>query len=258
MQRIKLLKAKKYLGQHFLQDPSVAQKFVEALSFSNNYQTIIELGPGIGVLTRLLVQRDTHQLYLVEIDPELVAYLKHTYPSIQNSILEADFLSLRLDELWHGPVAIIGNFPYNISSQLFFKLLGHRDQVQEIVSMVQKEVAERLTAKPDSKDYGIPSVLLQAFYDIEYLFTVSPAMSTPPPKVYSAVVRLQRNSTKQLPCDEAIFFKVVKAGFQQRRKKLKNALRHLRLSESILNSAMLGKRAEQLTVADFVALTQLI
>lgn len=255
---MKLLKAKKYLGQHFLQDPSVAQKFVEALSFSNNYQTIIELGPGIGALTRLLVQRDTHQLYLVEIDPELVAYLKHTYPSVQNSILEADFLSLRLDELWHGPIAIIGNFPYNISSQLFFKLLCHRDQVQEIVSMVQKEVAERLTAKPDSKDYGIPSVLLQAFYDVEYLFTVSPAMSTPPPKVHSAVVRLQRNSTEQLPCDEAVFFKIVKAGFQQRRKMLKNALRHLRLSESILNSAMLSKRAEQLTVADFVALTQLI
>ena len=254
-----LFKPKKYLGQHFLQDSGIAHKFVESLSFSNSYQTIIEVGPGIGVLTKLLVQKDTHhQLYLVEVDPALVAYLKHTYPSIQNRILVADFLKLQLDKLFRGPIAVIGNFPYNLSSQIFFKLLAHRNQVQEVVCMVQKEVAERLVAKPGSKDYGVPSVLLQAFYTLEYLFTVTPAMCEPPPKVHSAVVRLQRNGMEQLFCDETIFFKVVKAGFQQRRKKLRNALKPLGLSEGLMDLTMLEKRAEQLTVADFVALTRVI
>ncbi|MEM7382810.1 MAG: 16S rRNA (adenine(1518)-N(6)/adenine(1519)-N(6))-dimethyltransferase RsmA [Bacteroidota bacterium] len=252
-------KHKKYLGQHFLQDAGVAHKFVESLSFSASYQTIVEIGPGTGALTELLIQKDTpHELYLVEIDRTLAAYLKHTYPSIQSRILVSDFLTLQLDKLFCGPIAIIGNFPYNHSSQILFKLLAHRSQVQEVVCMVQKEVAERMAAKPGSRAYGAPSVLLQAFYTIEYLFTVTPAQCKPPPKVYSAVVRLQRNRMEQLFCDEATFFKVVKTGFQQRRKKLRNALRPLGLSEDLASLAILEQRAEQLTVADFIALTQVI
>lgn len=251
-------KHKKYLGQHFLQDSGVAHQFVESLSFSNSYQTILEIGPGRGALTKLIIQKDTqHELYLVEVDRALVAYLKHTYPSIQNRILVADFLKLQLDKLFCGPIAIIGNFPYNRSSQILFKLLAHRNQVQEVVCMVQKEVAERIAAKPGTKAYGVPSVLLQAFYTIEYLFTVTPAQCKPSPKVHSAVVRLQRNSTEQLFCDEATFFKLVKTGFQQRRKKLRNALKPLGISEDLMD-LMLEKRAEQLTVTDFVALTRVI
>lgn len=249
------LTAKKYLGQHFLRDKNIAHKIVGALS--KKPLTIMEVGPGTGILTELLVQQKNFDLYLVEVDLGLVSYLKKTYPSLRGRIIAADFLKLELAQLHHGPVAIIGNFPYNISSQIFFKVLEHRQQVHEVVGMIQKEVAERLTAKSGSKVYGILSVLLQAFYNLEYLFTVGPQVFSPPPKVQSAVIRLRRNSTLQLDVDEKLFFRVVKAGFQQRRKTLRNALKPL-LPATLPPPLLLAKRAEQLTVADFVALTKYI
>ena len=246
---------KKHLGQHFLRDKNIARKIVGALG--QNSHTLIEIGPGTGVLTELLVQRQDLDLYLVEVDPDLVHYLKDAYPSLQNRIITADFLKLALTRLHSGPMAIIGNFPYNISSQIFFKVLEYRQQVHGVVGMVQKEVAERLVAKPGSKVYGILSVLLQAFYNLEYLFTVGPQVFSPPPKVQSAVIRLQRNDTQQLDVDEKLFFKVVKTGFQQRRKTLRNALKPL-LPQTKPTPILLAQRAEQLTVADFVVLTKYI
>ncbi len=248
-------KAKKHLGQHFLKDKNIARKIVSALTPDDSQRTIIEVGPGTGILTELLVQKHLSSLYLVEIDPELVTYLQCTYPVLQHRIIAADFLQLGLDQLWSTPLAIIGNFPYNLSSPIFFKVLAHRQQVHEVVCMIQKEVAERLVAPPGSKVYGIPSVLLQAFYNIEYLFAVGPQVFTPPPQVQSAVVRLKRNDKKQLDCDEKLFFKVVKTGFQQRRKTLRNALKPL-LPEALRNLAVLDQRAEQLTVEDFVRITR--
>jgi 16S rRNA (adenine1518-N6/adenine1519-N6)-dimethyltransferase len=246
---------KKYLGQHFLQDKNIARKIVGALG--KNSRTIVEIGPGTGVLTDFLLQIQDLDLYLVEVDPDLAHHLRHAYPSLQDRIITADFLKLVLTRLYHGPVAIIGNFPYNISSQIFFRVLEYRQQVHEVVGMLQKEVAERLVAKPGSKAYGILSVLLQAFYNLEYLFTVGPQVFLPPPKVQSAVIRLQRNSTLRLGVDEKLFFKVVKTGFQQRRKTLRNALKPL-LPEKKSMPLLLTQRAEQLTVADFVALTKYI
>jgi 16S rRNA (adenine1518-N6/adenine1519-N6)-dimethyltransferase len=251
-----LLTAKKCLGQHFLRDENIAREIVGALSKSSN--TIVEVGPGTGVLTEILVQQQGRMLYLVEIDPDLASYLRKKYPLLQGHIITADFLKLAFSQFWQGPVAIIGNFPYNISSQIFFKVLEHRQQVREVVGMIQKEVAERLTAKPGSKAYGLLSVLLQAFYNLEYLFTVGPQVFDPPPKVVSAVIRLRRNSTLRLDGDEKLFFKVVKAGFQQRRKILNNALKSLLPTTKREPLSLLTKRAEQLTVADFVALTQYI
>ncbi len=248
--------AKKCLGQHFLRDKNIAHKIVSALSQGTH--TIVEVGPGTGILTDFLVQQEDLSLYLVEVDIDLISYLKKIYPSLQNRIIAADFLKLALAQLWRGPVAIVGNFPYNISSQIFFKVLEHRQQVHEVVGMIQKEVAERITAKPGSKVYGMLSVLLQAFYNLEYLFTVGPQVFTPPPKVQSAVIRLRRNSTLQLDSDEKLFFRVVKAGFQQRRKILSNALKPLLPTTKHAPPPLLAQRAEQLTVADFVALTKYI
>jgi len=247
--------AKKYWGQHFLRDKNIARKIVDALS--KRPQTIVEVGPGKGILTELLIQQKDLDLYLVEIDTTLVAYLKQTYPAAKDRIIEADFLKLALTQLHQGSMAIVGNFPYNISSQIFFKVLEYRQQVNEVVGMIQKEVAERIVAKPGSKVYGILSVLLQAFYDLEYLFTVGSKVFTPPPNVQSAVIRLRRNSTLKLDVDEKLFFSVVKAGFQQRRKTLRNALKPL-LSAISSTSPLLAQRAEQLSVADFVALTKYI
>lgn len=244
--------AKKHLGQHFLHDRNIALKIVRALS--KNTPTLVEVGPGTGILTALLVQ-EFPSLYLVEVDTALAAHLKQVYPAIQERVIVADFLKLPFESLWSEPVAIIGNFPYNISSQIFFKVLAYRQQVQEVVGMVQREVALRFVAEPGNKTYGILSVLLQAFYDLEYLFTVGPQVFTPPPRVQSAVIRLRRNSTQQLDCDEKLFFRVVKAGFQQRRKTLRNALKPL-LPAARPNLPLLDKRAEQLTVADFVVLTR--
>lgn len=245
--------AKKYWGQHFLQDSDVAHDIVNALG--KEPRTIVEVGPGTGILTRLLAQQKNIDLYLVEIDTNLVIRLKQAYPMLRDRIISANFLKLDLTQLRHGPIAIIGNFPYNISSQIFFKILACRQQVREVVGMIQKEVAERIVAKPGSKACGILSVLLQAFYDLEYLFTVEPQVFSPPPKVRSAVVRLRRNDTLRLGVDEKLFFNVVKAGFQQRRKTLRNALRPW-LAAASPPPELLAKRAEQLSVADFVTLTQ--
>ena len=247
--------AKKHLGQHFLKDKDIARKIVSALH--QNTRTVIEVGPGTGILTSLLVQQKGLKLYLVEIDARLVADLQKRYPSLCERIMEANFLQVDLSKLFPGTVAIIGNFPYNISSQLFFKVLTHRQQVTEVVGMVQREVALRLVASPGNKIYGLLSVLLQAFYDLDYLFTVAPQVFTPPPKVWSAVVRLRRNNAVRLQCNEDLFFKVVKASFAQRRKTLRNALSAL-LPSGKPPLQLLTKRAEQLTVADFVALTNYI
>jgi len=251
MRTVTRLVAKKHWGQHFLQDKQIARQIVGALGACSG--TLIELGPGRGVLTELLAPQYP-ALQLVEVDPDMVAYLQQAYPSLQGRIVAADFLQLALDQHWPGPLTLIGNFPYNISSQIFFKVLAYRQQVQEVVGMIQKEVAERLVAQPGCKAYGILSVLLQAFYHLEYLFTVDPQVFAPSPKVQSAVIRLQRNSTVQLDCDEQLFFRVVKVGFQQRRKTLRNALK---AGFPLLPQALpfLDRRAEQLSVGDFVALT---
>jgi 16S rRNA (adenine1518-N6/adenine1519-N6)-dimethyltransferase len=253
------MKAKKCLGQHFLKDDAISQQIVDAFNQRQPYPaTLLEIGPGRGALTQFLVNKEFPHLYLIEVDHELVAYLSRTYPPLAHHIIEADFLELDLSQKWPGTIGVIGNFPYNISSPIFFKLLQHRDQVQEIVCMVQKEVADRIAAKPGSKIYGIPSVLLQAFYQVEYLFTVEPSVFTPPPEVHSAVIRLRRNNIQQLACDEGLFFKLVKLGFQQRRKKLKNALSNLGSSMQHMDMPFLNQRAEELSVQDFVQLTEQI
>ena len=252
-----LFAAKKHLGQHFLQDKNIAEQIVGALGKQPQPHTVVEVGPGPGILTELLVQQQNPALYLVEIDLALVAHLKKQYPALRERIIAADFLKIEFSQWGHGPISIIGNFPYNISSQIFFKVLGHRQQVQEVVGMLQKEVAERLVAPPGSKTYGILSVLLQAFYKLEYLFTVGPELFSPPPKVESAVIRLRRNSTQQLNCDEKLFFRVVKAGFQQRRKTLRNALKQL-LPATKQSLPLLDQRAEQLSVGDFEELTRYV
>jgi 16S rRNA (adenine1518-N6/adenine1519-N6)-dimethyltransferase len=207
------------------------------------------------VLTDYLVKNDQRKLHLVDIDTESVAYLNQRYPQLGAQIIEGDFLRLPLDELFSSPLAIIGNFPYNISSQIFFKVLDHRDQVTEVVGMLQKEVAQRLASPPGSRDYGILSVLLQAWYDVEYLFTVPPDVFDPPPKVQSGVIRVRRNQRTELGGDEKKFKMVVKQGFANRRKTLRNALKPLGLPESLRTDPLLDKRAEQLSVADFVYLT---
>lgn len=250
------VKAKKSLGQHFLNDLNAAQRIVETLSLHHNYTKLLEIGPGMGVLTQYLLEQQAYQTHVVELDRESVAYLKQHFTKLPAAhIHEADFLRLTLDQLFEGEsFAIIGNFPYNISSQIFFKVLEHKDLVPEVVCMLQKEVAQRIASGPGKKDYGILSVLLQAFYDIDYIFSLGPEAFSPPPKVNSGVIRLRRNSTAQLPCDEKVFFGLVKMGFNQRRKTLRNALKAYNLP----NHPLLDKRAEQLEVADFVTLCHLI
>ena len=211
------VRAKKHLGQHFLKDETVTQNLTKALTFHQGYSSVIEVGPGMGVLTKYLMQEPKiTDLRVVELDWDSVAYLKQNYPDLK--VIEADFLRLNLDELFKDKFAVVGNFPYNISSQILFKALDYRNQVPEIVGMFQKEMAERVAAPPGSKTYGIISVLMQAFYDIEYLFTVEPHVFNPPPKVKSGVIRLKRNERDKLPCDEALFIKIVKTAFNQRRK----------------------------------------
>jgi 16S rRNA (adenine1518-N6/adenine1519-N6)-dimethyltransferase len=250
------VKAKKSLGQHFLKDLVAAEKIVDSLTAFGVYKNVLEIGPGMGVLTQYLLQRTDIQTTVVELDRESVEYLKIHFKNLpQENILSADFLKLDLAELFQGnEFGIIGNFPYNISSQIFFKVLENKHLVNEVVCMLQKEVAVRIASGPGKKDYGILSVLLQAFYDIEYCFSVGPEAFIPPPKVNSGIIRLTRNGVEKLDCDEKLFFSVVKMGFNQRRKTLRNALRALQLPENDL----LNKRAEQLTVADFVSLTKMV
>jgi 16S rRNA (adenine1518-N6/adenine1519-N6)-dimethyltransferase len=250
------VKPKKHLGQHFLRDENIAEKIVRQLTFHNAYANVLEIGPGTGVLTRYLNDMNLENLVLFEIDRDSVAYLQKYYPDVE--VREADFLKQDLREQFTGGVGVIGNFPYNISSQIFFSVLQHRNQVQEVVGMIQKEVADRICSREGSKIYGILSVLLQAWYHVEMLFTVPPGVFIPPPKVMSAVVRLTRNNVDQLDCDENLFFRVVKQGFQNRRKTLRNALKPLNLPEAVRNDPLLSRRAEQLSVKDFIHLTHRI
>ena len=251
------VKAKKHLGQHFLKDETIAQKIADSLTLEG-YNHILEIGPGMGVLTKYLLKKNT-TTHVIEIDTESVDYLKNNYLNLANRIIEKDFLKYDLNLVFnHEPFAIIGNFPYNISSQILFKTLEMRDQIPEFSGMFQKEVALRICSKEGSKVYGILSVLTQAFYDAEYLFTVPPTVFDPPPKVDSGVLLLKRKANFNLPCDEKLFFKVVKTGFQQRRKTLRNSLKTFNLSDNLKANVIFGQRPEQLSVSQFIELTTLI
>ncbi len=261
------VRAKKALGQHFLTDQKVARAIVDAL---HGGLPTLEIGPGMGVLTQYLLDRKDIDLKLVEIDSESVGYLLSHFQGMQGRLMEADFLTLKLEKIFPESFAVIGNFPYNISSQIFFKVLDHKDNIPEVVGMVQKEVAERIAEKPGTKTYGILSVLLQAWYDIEYLFTVGSGCFAPPPKVESAVIRLTRNSRTSLGCDEALFKNVVKTAFGQRRKMMRNPLKPLARAKAdregwseeqladFLSKPVFAQRPEQLSVEDFIDLTNLL
>jgi 16S rRNA (adenine1518-N6/adenine1519-N6)-dimethyltransferase len=253
-----LVRAKKHLGQHFLTDKNIAAKIVDSLRPENKYSQVLEVGPGMGILSDFLLQKTNLQTYLIDIDTESYEFLQKKYPQLGERLINDDFLEMDFCKVFHEPFGIIGNFPYNISSQILFKVLDNRQQVVEVVGMFQKEVAERCTAKAGSKEYGILSVFLQAYYKVEYLFTVKAGVFNPPPKVLSAVIRLTRNDAVQLNCDEKLFWQVVKAGFNQRRKTLRNALSSLINKEKMTDEAVLDLRAERLSVADFVNLTNKI
>jgi 16S rRNA (adenine1518-N6/adenine1519-N6)-dimethyltransferase len=255
---LRSVRPKKFLGQHFLKDQNIASKIVEAMLLKEPMNQVLEIGPGTGVLTNFLIQKKNIDLRLIEIDRESIIYLREHYPTLQENIKEGDFLNLTPEELFEGLFLIIGNFPYNISSQIFFKVLELRHQVTQIVCMLQKEVADRIAEREGSKTYGILSVLLQAYYDIEFLFKVPPGVFHPPPKVMSAVIRLTRNKRVTLGCDEILFKKIVKQAFQNRRKTLRNALKVLTLNASIYALPIMDKRAEQLGVEEFIKLTKLI
>lgn len=243
-----VVKPKKNLGQHFLKDQNIARKIVESLVISGT-EEVLEIGPGMGVLTQYLIKNPDIQLTLIEIDRESAVYLRHHFAEGDMRLIEGDFLKLDVGALFSGKFSVIGNLPYNISSQIFFRILENRDRIPQVVGMIQKEVADRFAAKHGNKTYGILSVLLQTFYDIEYLFSVSEHVFNPPPKVKSAVIRLKRNDREKLPCDENLFTQVVKAGFNQRRKVLRNALKPLGF---IVPESFGGLRAEQLSVDQFI------
>ena len=290
------VRAKKALGQHFLTDQRIAQAIVDALRFldsalpgsarndkdssvistkaegrvEKSRMDVLEVGPGMGVLTQYLLQREDIDLKLVEIDGESVDYLLTHFPGMQGRLLQADFLSLRLEKIFPERFSVIGNFPYNISSQIFFKVLDYRERIPEVVCMIQKEVAERIAEGPGSKTYGILSVLLQAWYDIEYLFSVGSGCFAPPPKVESAVIRLTRNSRTELGCDESLFKAVVKTAFGQRRKMMRNPLKPLIAAKAAREGwsdeekaaftaqPVFERRPETLSVEDFIDLTNLL
>jgi len=251
------VRAKKGLGQHFLTDLSIAQKIVDSLTFTST--VVLEIGPGMGVLTQFLFQSEKYSTLAMDIDHESVAFLKEKFPEFANQIIYGDFLKTDLVKLFPNEniISVIGNFPYNISTQILFKILDYKDMVPEVVGMFQKEVAQRIAAPPGSKTYGITSVLLQAWYTIEYLFTVDETVFSPPPKVKSAVIRLLRNEVKKLDCDEKLFVRVVKAGFNQRRKMLRNSIKSLTFDAGF-SHPYLEKRPEQLSVDDFIELTRAI
>ena len=284
--RSDLVRPKKALGQHFLTDLSVAQKIADALVVdsvggavpeagavpSGNTDAampVLEIGPGMGVLSQYLLEREDIDLKMIEIDRESVDYLLTHFPKASGRVIEGDFLKMNLSYFFPGTFAVIGNFPYNISSQIFFRIIDHKDSIPQVVCMIQKEVAERIAEQPGSKTYGILSVLLQAWYDIEYLFTVGEGAFNPPPKVKSAVIRLRRNSRTELGCDEKLFKTIVKTGFNQRRKTLRNSLKPLiadkaareawtpEQSTEFLSNPVFELRPERLSVEDFIALTKL-
>lgn len=248
------VRAKKHLGQHFLTDLGIAEKIAKSVTGHLGVKQVLEIGPGMGVLTDFLLE-EKWDLFLVDIDKESIAYLHKKYPQLGEHIIDADFLQFDFSKVIEGEYVIAGNFPYNISSQIFFKVLAERNKVTEVVCMLQKEVAKRIASPHGNKDYGILSVLLQAFYDIEYLFTVPPTVFDPPPKVDSGVIRLKRNDVKVLDCNEKLFFRVVKQGFSTRRKTLRNALKSMGLSDEMKLDPILDKRAEQLDVSSFISLT---
>lgn len=249
------VKPKKSFGQHFLTSPQVAERIVNALNCSTN-ETVLEIGPGKGVLSVLLNKREIN-LVLFELDRESVSYLQTMYPNANWKMVEGDCLKLDWSKVGNS-FKVIGNFPYNISSQIFFKVLEHRQQVTEVVGMLQKEVAQRMAEGPGSKVYGILSVLLQTWYDVQLLFSVSPGVFFPPPKVNSAVIKLVRNKRQELPCSEKLYRQVVKQSFQNRRKTLRNALKPLNLPTSLTSLPIFDKRAEQLSVEQFIELTEKI
>ncbi len=247
------VRAKKHLGQHFLNDENIARNITSGFT-ENAPKTVLEIGPGMGILTKNLLAEKDFDVHVVEIDRDSVSYLKENFPALQNKIIEADFLKLALDEHFSEQFAIIGNFPYNISSQILFKIIDYKELVPEMVGMFQKEVAERVASKHGSKKYGILSVLLQAYYDIEYLFTVNEDVFSPPPKVKSGVIRIVRKPNLKLPCDEKLLKRVVKTGFNQRRKTLSNSLKSILLN-SKSEDEIFRKRPEQLSVEEFFELT---
>ncbi|MFC2175792.1 16S rRNA (adenine(1518)-N(6)/adenine(1519)-N(6))-dimethyltransferase RsmA [Bacteroidota bacterium] len=249
-----MVKAKKHLGQHFLKDQKIAFDISDALTGHGGYKHILEVGPGTGVLTQYLLQKE-YTVHAIEMDRESVAYLNQNFVQLTDRLIEGDFLKLDIASITKEPIALIGNFPYNISTQIFFKVLEHKDQIPEIVGMLQKEVSQRITAPPGSKTYGILSVLLQAYYEVEYLFEVPPGVFIPPPKVDSAVIRLRRNEVKEIDCDARKFKMVVKTAFNQRRKTLRNALKSLTFAVAP-DEHLLTLRAERLTVEDYVQITK--
>lgn len=246
------IRPKKSLGQHFLIDENIARKIVESLP--DDVESILEIGPGTGVLTKYLLSRDNTKLLCIETDEEAVEFLIKKYPDIRNKILHEDFLKSDLHKILQTKTSIIGNFPYNISSQIFFRILEHRENIDVVVCMIQKEVAERIASPPGNKKYGILSVLLQTYFDIKLLFSVNENVFTPPPKVKSAVIRLIRNPEKPSPENTKLYFQIVKSGFNYRRKTLRNALKSLNLDLQKLPQDLLGKRAEQLGVEEFMVL----
>ena len=252
------VRAKKALGQHFLTDQGVARSIVAALGADSPARDVLEIGPGMGVLTQYLLCREDIDLKLIEIDSESVAYLLTHFPGMEGRLMEGDYLRLDMARIFPGPYRVIGNFPYNISSQIFFKILEDKDRVPEVVCMIQKEVADRIAEKPGSKVYGILSVLLQAWYDIEYVMSVGSGAFAPPPKVQSAVIRLRRNGRTSLGCDERLFKQVVKTAFNQRRKTLRNALKPLLPEGADTSDPIFDLRAERLGVEDFVRLALLL
>lgn len=251
------VRAKKHLGQHFLKDENIASKIADTLNYSG-YNYVLEIGPGMGVLTKYLLQKEA-EVHVIEIDTESVAYLNEHYPQLQGKIHQQDFLKYDISEIFREEqFAIIGNFPYNISTQIVFKMLQLREFIPEFSGMFQKEVAQRICEKAGSKTYGILSVLVQAFYDADYLFTVPPSVFNPPPKVDSGVLRLVRKKNFSLPCDEKLFFRVVKTAFQQRRKTLRNSLKIFQLPDDLKEDSIFASRPEQLSTAQFIELTQKI
>lgn len=249
------VRAKKHLGQHFLKDEAIAEKIGDTLTLEG-YKNILEIGPGMGVLTKYLIEKEV-SVIAMDLDSESIHYLKENYPNKNLKILEGDFLKYDISQLFEDEqFAITGNFPYNISTQIVFKTLEWKDRIPEFTGMFQKEVAQRICEKEGSKAYGILSVLTQAFYEAEYLFTVPPTVFNPPPKVDSGVLRLTRKEDYSIPCDEKFFYRVVKTAFQQRRKTLRNSLKSFNLSDRIKEDIIFGQRPEQLSVSEFIALTQ--
>lgn len=249
------VRAKKHLGQHFLNDKNAAQRIVDALTPSLGFNQVLEVGPGMGVLSDFLLQNTNYDTFLIDVDDESIEFLADKYPELGNRLIHGDFLNLDFGQYFGDKMAVIGNFPYNISSQILFKILEERQRVVEMVGMFQKEVAERCVAKPGNKEYGILSVFLQAYYDVSYLFTVKAGAFNPPPKVLSGVMRMVRNDKESLDCDEKLFWRVVKAGFNQRRKTLRNALSGVIPKEQMSDNPLYELRAERLDVNDFVQLT---